>query len=170
VPILQLDMVWCYFMLRDISCLTVAGTRLERARKGFESSHGKDSARFRALQAGRQADLALYLRLELLEGVVSYHNGNFEKAQQSISSAQIKFNQLQVPDEALVLLMGMGYKERSAKRALRLTGQDVPAAVDLLVEERDRKTRRVEENLKRRDEIMEQKQYGKTPNNKAVDM
>lgn len=59
-----------------------------------------------------------------------------------------------MPDEALVLLMGMGYKERSAKRALRLTGQDVPAAVDLLVEERERKTRRVEENLKRRDEIM----------------
>ncbi|KAJ4813765.1 NEDD8 ultimate buster 1 [Rhynchospora pubera] len=170
VPMLQLDMVWCYFMLKDISCLTVAGTRLARTRKGFESSHGKDSTRFRALQAGRQADLAIYLKLELLEGVVAYHNGDFEKAQESISSAQIKFNQLQVPDEALSLLMSMGYKERSAKRALRLTGQDVQSAVGLLVEEREKKTRRIEENLQRRDEIMEQKRYGKTPNNKAVDM
>ncbi|KAJ4733140.1 NEDD8 ultimate buster 1 [Rhynchospora pubera] len=170
VPMLQLDMVWCYFMLKDISCLTVAGTRLARTRKGFQSSHGKDSTRFRALQAGRHADLAIYLRLELLEGVVAYYNGDFEKAQESISSAQIKFNQLQVPDEALSLLMSMGYKERSAKRALRLTGQDVQSAVGLLVEEREKKTRRIEENLQRRDEIMEQKRYGKTPNNKAVDM
>ncbi|KAJ3704688.1 hypothetical protein LUZ61_008393 [Rhynchospora tenuis] len=170
VPILQLDMVWCYFMLQDISCLTVAGSRLARTRKGFESSHGKDSTRFRALQAGHQADLAIYLRLELLEGVVAYHNGDFEKAQESISSAQIKFNQLQVPDEALSLLMSMGYKERSAKRALRLTGQDVQSAVGLLVEEREKKARRIEENLKRRDEIMEQMGYGKTPNNKAIDM
>jgi uncharacterized UBP type Zn finger protein len=59
-----------------------------------------------------------------------------------------------VPDEALSLLMGMGYKERSAKRALRMTGQDVQSAVDLLVQERESKTRRMEENLRRRDEIM----------------
>ena len=59
VPMLQLDIVWCYFVLRDVSCLEVAGTRLEKARVGFERSHGKDSSRFRVLQAGRQADLAM---------------------------------------------------------------------------------------------------------------
>lgn len=59
VPMLQLDIVWCYFMLRDVSRLEVAGTRLEKARSGFERSHGKDSARFRLLQAGRHADLAM---------------------------------------------------------------------------------------------------------------
>lgn len=59
VPMLQLDIVWCYFVLRDVSCLEVAGTRLEKARVGFERSHGKDSSRFRILQAGRQADLAM---------------------------------------------------------------------------------------------------------------
>jgi hypothetical protein len=59
VPMLQLDIVWCYFVLRDVSCLEVAGTRLEKARLGFEHSHGKDSTRFRILQAGRQADLAM---------------------------------------------------------------------------------------------------------------
>jgi hypothetical protein len=47
VPMLQLDIVWCYFMLRDVSCLEVTGTRLKKARLGFEHSHGKDSTRFR---------------------------------------------------------------------------------------------------------------------------
>ncbi|XP_072977800.1 uncharacterized protein [Typha angustifolia] len=170
VPILQLDIVWCYFMLRDISCLSLAGRRLVKARKGFEHSHGKDSTRFRLLQDGRHSELAIYLRLDLLEGVVAYHSGNFEEARKSLSSAQAKYMQLQVPDEALSLLMGMGYKERAAKRALRMTCQDIQSAVDFLVEERAKKARRKEENIKRQKEIMEQKKYGKTSKNKAVDL
>jgi hypothetical protein len=59
VPMLQLDIVWCYFRLRDVSRLEVAGDRLNKARLGFERSHGKDSTRFRLLQAARHADLAM---------------------------------------------------------------------------------------------------------------
>ncbi|KAJ0984792.1 hypothetical protein J5N97_003148 [Dioscorea zingiberensis] len=170
VPILQLDTVWCYFMLRDISCLSVAGVRLAKARKGFERSHGKDSTRFRLLQSGQHAELALYLRLELLEGVVAYHSGKYAESRKALDSAQAKFLQLQIPDESLSLLMNMGYKEGSAKRALRMTGQDIQSAVDFLVEERAKKLRRHQEDIQRQQEIMEQKKYGKTPLKKAVDL
>eukprot|EP00262_Sarcandra_glabra_P006040 TRINITY_DN1806_c0_g1_i1.p1 TRINITY_DN1806_c0_g1~~TRINITY_DN1806_c0_g1_i1.p1 ORF type:complete len:586 (-),score=141.30 TRINITY_DN1806_c0_g1_i1:263-1936(-) len=170
VPILQIDMVWCYFMLRDISWLSMAGVRLEKARQGIERSHGKDSTRVRLLQAGRHPEVAIYLRLELLEGVVAYHSGLFELSQKSLTSAQAKYVQLQVPDEALSMLMCMGYKEREAKRALRMSNQDVQNAVDFLIEERDRKTQRQQEDSKRQIEIMEQKSYGKTPLKKAVDL
>ncbi|RWW28125.1 hypothetical protein BHE74_00006017 [Ensete ventricosum] len=81
-------------MLQDISCLAVAGIRLENARKGFERSHGKDSTRLRLLQAGYQAELATYLRLELLEGVVAYHSGKYEEARKALSSAQAKYMQV----------------------------------------------------------------------------
>ncbi|PAN40405.1 hypothetical protein PAHAL_7G312700 [Panicum hallii] len=170
VPMLQLDIVWCYFVLRDISCLEVAGTRLEKARVGFERSHGKDSSRFRVLQSGRQADLAIYIRLELLEGVVAYHNGQTEKARGSLTSAQAKYLQLQVPDEAISMLMDMGYEARSAKRALKMTGYDIQSSVDLLCDEREKKIRRQEEDRERQREILEQMRYGKTPMNKAVDL
>ncbi|CAL9102521.1 unnamed protein product [Musa textilis] len=170
VPILQLDIVWCYFMLQDISHLAVAGIRLVKARKGFEHSHGKDSMRLRHLQAGYQAELAIYLRMELLEGVVAYHCGNFKEARKALSSAQVKYVQLQVPDEALSMLMGMGYKEKAAKRALRMTGQDVQLAVDFLVEEQARKMRRKQEDIWRQTEISEQKRYGATPRNKPVNL
>lgn len=170
VPMLQLDIVWCYFMLRDISCLSVAGERLLQARKGLEKSHGKDSSRLRLLQDARSQELAIYLRLELLEGVVFFHSGDHEKSRKALNSAQIKFNQLQVADETLSQLMNMGYKEKSAKRALRMSGQDIGSAVDFLVEERAKKNRRYEENLKRQEEIREQKMYGVTPLKKAVDI
>lgn len=59
VPILQIDMVWCYFMLRDIRWLSEAGLRLAKAREGLERSHGKDASRVRILQNGRYPELAL---------------------------------------------------------------------------------------------------------------
>ncbi|XP_050214641.1 uncharacterized protein LOC126665776 [Mercurialis annua] len=170
IPILQIDMVWCYFMLRDIAWLSVAGIRLEKARGGLERAHGKDSSRFRLLQAGRSSEISLYLRLELLEGVVAYHSGRFDKCRQFLTSAQARFLQLQVPDEALSTVMSMGFKEKDAKRALRMSNQDVGSATNFLVEEKERKAKKLEDDIRRRAEISEQKGYGKTPLEKAVDL
>ncbi|KAH1042217.1 hypothetical protein GLYMA_09G091700v4 [Glycine max] len=170
VPILQIDMVWCYFMIRDIRWLSDAGKRLEMAREGIERAHGKDSFRLRLLQVGRYPELALHLRLELLEGVVAYHIGQLEKSKKTLASARTKFIQLQVPDEALSLVMSMGFVERDAKRALRMNNQDVGGAIDFLAEEKAKKLQKREEDIRRRNEIKEQKQYGMTPLKKAVDL
>ncbi|XP_030468722.2 uncharacterized protein LOC115687340 [Syzygium oleosum] len=170
VPILQIDMVWCYFMLRDISSLSVAGIRLQKAREGIERAHGKDYSRVRLLQGGRYPEIALHLRLELLEGVVAYHSGHLDKSQKALTSAQEKFFKLQVPDESLSLVMSMGFKERDARRAIRMTNQDVGSAVDFLIEEKAKRLQKREEDMKRRQEIEEQKSYGVTPTKKPVDL
>ncbi|XP_022732035.1 NEDD8 ultimate buster 1-like isoform X2 [Durio zibethinus] len=170
VPILQIDMVWCYFLLQDISWLSVAGMRLEKAREGLERCHGKDFSRVRLLQAGCQPELALHMRLELLEGVVAYHNGQFDKSTKALTSAQAKFSQLQVPDEALSHVMSMGFKERDARRALRLNNQDIGSAVEFLFEEKAKRAQKREDDIRLRMEMMEQKQYGVTPLKKAVNL
>ncbi|CAI0629510.1 unnamed protein product [Linum tenue] len=170
IAMLQMDMVWCYFMLKDIACLSVAGVRLDKARDGFERAHGKDASRLKLLQAGNSSELAVYMRLELLEAVVAYHSGQLEKSRRYLMSAQTKYKRLQVSDEVLSVVMGMGFKENEAKRALRINNQDVERAVDFLVEERARKALKREENLKRQAEILEQKKYGVTPLKKAVDI
>ncbi|XP_015932325.1 uncharacterized protein LOC107458616 [Arachis duranensis] len=170
VPILQINMVWCYFMLRDISSLSEAGKRLEMAREGLERAHGKNLLRLRLLQGGRFPELALHLRLELLEGVVAYHSGQFEKARVALTSAKAKFARLQVSDETLSAVMQMGFKEVNAKRALRMTNQDVGGAIDLLLEEKAKKRQKQMEDIQRRNEIWEQKQYGVTPLKKPVDL
>ncbi|KAF7806461.1 NEDD8 ultimate buster 1 [Senna tora] len=170
VPILQIDMVWCYFMIRDIRWLSEAGKRLEMARAGIERAHGKDSHRLRLLQGGRYPEVALRLRLELLEGVVAYHSGMLDKSRDALTSAKAKFIQLQVPDEALSFVMSMGFKERDVKRALRMNNQDVGGAIDFLEEEKAKKIRKREEDIRRRNEIRRQKRYGLTPLKKAVDI
>ncbi|ERN14290.1 NEDD8 ultimate buster 1 [Amborella trichopoda] len=170
VPILQIDMVWCYFMLRDISWLSMAGLRLEKAREGLERSHGKNSNRVRLIQAGLRPELPIYLRLDLLEGVVAYHSGRFEQATKALTSAQASYQLLQVPDEALSLLMSMGYKENAARRAMRMSGQNVQQAIDFLIEESERKQHQKEENMIRKKELTEQRNYGMTPLKKVVNL
>ncbi|KFK39931.1 hypothetical protein AALP_AA3G308100 [Arabis alpina] len=170
IPIMEIDIVWCYFLLRDVKCLADAGVRLEKARKGLERAHGKDLSRVRLLQAGQCPELALYVRLELLEGVVAYHTGQNDKALNALKSAHAKLLQLQVPDEILSLVMGMGFQEKDAKRALRLNNQDIASSVDFLIEERAKRAQKHQDDLKRQKEILEQKKFGVTPMNKAVDM
>ncbi|XP_047944617.1 NEDD8 ultimate buster 1-like isoform X2 [Salvia hispanica] len=168
VPILQIDMVWCYFMLRDISWLSVAGIRLEKAREGIERAHGKESTRLRILQGGRYPELALHLRMELLEGVIAYHHGHLQKSKNALSSAQSRY--FQVPDDSLSFLLSMGYNDREAKRALRMNNLDVGSALDFLIEEKAKRAQKQKEDLQRQKEILEQKKYGKTPLKKAVNL
>ncbi|KAK9715138.1 hypothetical protein RND81_06G145600 [Saponaria officinalis] len=170
VPILQIDMVWCYFMLRDLNLLSAAGERLARAKKGIERAHGKDGSRVRLLHTSRCPELALYLRLELLEGVAAFHCGQLEKSREALTSAKAKFSKLQVSDEALSLLISMGYKQQEATRALKLNEQDIESAVNFLEEEKEKKAKKRADDLKRQIEIGEQKKYGKTPLGKAVDL
>jgi uncharacterized UBP type Zn finger protein len=59
-----------------------------------------------------------------------------------------------VSDEALSLVMSMGFKERDAKRALRMSNQDVGSAIDFLVEEKAKRAQKMEEDIRRRTEIM----------------
>ncbi|XP_052183356.1 uncharacterized protein LOC127795614 [Diospyros lotus] len=169
IPILQLDTVWCYFMLQDIELLSQAGMRLSKARQGIERAHGKESSRLALLQRGRP-EIALHLRMELLEGVVAYHSGQFEKSRQALTSAQTKYFQLQVPDEALSSLVGMGFKESDAKRALRINNQDVQSAVDFLVDEKAKRAQKRLDDIQRRKDIREQKRYGMTALRKPVNL
>ena len=59
-----------------------------------------------------------------------------------------------MPDEALSRVMSMGYKERDARRALRLNNQDIGSAVDFLFEEKAKSAQKREDDTQHRMEIM----------------
>lgn len=168
--LLQIDTVWCYFMQRDISCLAMAGIRLKEARKGLEHCYGANMERARVLQGGFCPEIATYTRLELLEGVVAYHTGLLEESCKALTSAQAKYQQLQVSDESLSTLLNIGFTTKQSRRALRMCGQDVQRAVEFAIEERERIAKKEEEDRQHYREIREQKSYGRTAMAKVVDM
>lgn len=73
-----------------------------------------------------------------------------------LSNYNLRCFQLQVPDEALSLVMSMSLdlKEHDAKRALRMNNQDVGAAVNFLYEEKAKIKQKQEEDRRRQHEIM----------------
>ncbi|KAG0590476.1 hypothetical protein M758_1G109800 [Ceratodon purpureus] len=170
VALLQIDTVWCLFMLRDIARLAVARERLARARDGLKRSHGPNLERLRVLQGGFCPELALYVRLELLEGVVAYHSGQADSARTSLLSAQEKFEQLQLSDEQVAALAQMGFSMKEARRSLRVSGKDASRAVEFVMNERAKAQEKIEEDNRRQEERREQKKYGKTLGGKAVDI
>lgn len=96
---LQLDIVWCYFMVRDNSSLLAAKRHLVKARKGFQEVY--------------QQDAPIYVRLELLEGVVAYHRGvayhremasdrgMFDECRDALNSAKARFDQHEIKEPKL---------------------------------------------------------------------
>ncbi|KAH7435004.1 hypothetical protein KP509_06G044600 [Ceratopteris richardii] len=169
VALLQIDIVWCYFMLKDIARIADAGKRLSQARDGLRRSHGPNLERLRILQGGFCPELAIYVRLELLEGVVAFHTGLREVAKISMASAQSKYNQLQLSDESLALLVSMGFSTRDSQRALRVSGQDVNRAIEFLTEEKRKRYARREEDRLLKKQRRELKSYGMTQSGKMVD-
>lgn len=62
--------------------------------------------------------------------------------------------QLQIPDETLSVVMGMGFHEKDAKRALRLNNKDIATSVDFLIEERAKRAQKHKDDLQRQKEIL----------------
>ncbi|KAK9947461.1 hypothetical protein M0R45_003085 [Rubus argutus] len=148
--ILQIDMVWCYFMLRDINWLSVAGIRLDKAREGLERAHGKTLLESDSFRRSLSRACTIFETGAVGRGWWRITVVRLINQGKVLTSAQEKFTQLQVPDEISFTVMSMGFRERDAKRALR----DEQPRYD----------------IRRRDEIMEQKKYGTTPLKKAVDL
>lgn len=57
-----------------------------------------------------------FVRLEALEGISAFLRQDQRTAQTSLQSALAKWQRLQVSDEALALLAGMGFSAREVRR------------------------------------------------------
>ncbi|WIA39072.1 hypothetical protein OEZ86_005216 [Tetradesmus obliquus] len=169
LAMLLLDIVWCCYKLRDVSRLGVCSERLAQARRMLAKAHGPHQERLRLLHGGFSPEQAIYVRLELLEGVVAFHSGEASAAAAHLAAAQARWQRLQLSPGALLALAEMGYAEQEAQRALRFSGGDLAAAVDFLTEQRQREQERRAERCKQRDWLREREAYGKTPSGKFVD-
>eukprot|EP01027_Heterolobosea_sp_BB2_P015955 GEZU01022782.1.p1 GENE.GEZU01022782.1~~GEZU01022782.1.p1 ORF type:complete len:307 (+),score=83.84 GEZU01022782.1:710-1630(+) len=75
--ILNLDICWCYYQLQDERFMRDAYERLRKARDSFERCYGRDLQRLRDIKGSNTGgELALYFRLNILQGVIRYHAGS----------------------------------------------------------------------------------------------
>ncbi|CAL5222997.1 g5442 [Coccomyxa viridis] len=168
--LLLMDTVWCFFQLRDEQSLAAAQERLAQARQCFARSHGPNQERIKVLHGNFCPELAMYVRLELLEGVAAYYSGNKALAQAKLKSSEQRWQQLQVSDERLAELMSMGFKSQEAKRSLRFCQGNAENAITFILEQRkaqdEQKQRAREEKRLRR----ERRGYGRSCRGEHVNM
>ncbi|PNH08776.1 NEDD8 ultimate buster 1 [Tetrabaena socialis] len=171
VPLLLLDLVWCCYKLGDVRRLAVGRERLAKARAGLARAHGPALERLRTLTGSSfSPELATYLRLEVLEGLVAYYGGeNRATAESCFRAAQAKWQRLQVSDEALAILQHMGYGLQESRRGLRFSGGDMSAAVDFIQEQRKASQERESRRQQLHDWNHERIKYGKTTGGQYVD-
>ncbi|DBA81188.1 TPA: hypothetical protein ACH3X2_007006 [Trebouxia sp. C0005] len=168
VGLLMIDIVWCYFQLRAIGQLAAGRARLDKAQGSLQRSHGPSGVRMRRLHGNFCPELAIYVRLDLLQGVAAFHSGD-SKASLHLASALSKWRRLQVSDESLATLASMGFTASQATRALRFCEGDTEQAASFAADQAQLTKKRKADHTEQKKLRREMRSYGATASGKLVD-
>mmetsp|Transcript_29360 Transcript_29360/g.71304 ORF Transcript_29360/g.71304 Transcript_29360/m.71304 type:complete len:568 (+) Transcript_29360:23-1726(+) len=112
--------------------------RLERAKGLLSALHGPNMERLAALDnAGQQR--AVYVKLQLLAGVVAYHRGDLDDARSLLHRADELCRRLTITDaddDKVAELMSLGLSSKEARAALLACDKDVHRAASHALERR----------------------------------
>ncbi|XP_029003734.1 NEDD8 ultimate buster 1 [Betta splendens] len=134
--VLQLDIVWCHRALEALSCLDDARSRLQTAEQCFLHCYGEEQERLRTIKGNTGREQVLFLRLYLLQSLLSYLEGNDSQAGDKLSKVESLYSRLHPDSDKMNQLMVLGFSEREARLALRACQGDLQEAVDHITSRR----------------------------------
>lgn len=168
--ILCLDVVWCYLCLQHVEDLPDAEERLRSSENFFQKSYGSDLQRLMAVKGSSGEELALFMRLHLLQGIVAFHQHRMEEASRLLAKAEQELQRLDIDDDKITTVMAMGFSEGETRLGLRACDGNIQNAVAHIMKRREEK----KENARRRREERKKKNLvkhlGKTSNGKNVNV
>ncbi|KAJ8374979.1 hypothetical protein SKAU_G00055590 [Synaphobranchus kaupii] len=126
--VLQLDIVWCYRALEALSCLDDGKQRLQKAESCFLKCYGEQHERLRQIKGNTGREEVLFLRLYLLQSLLSYLDGNEKQAAQTLTKVEDLYQRLCLDPNKMTQLMSMGYTEQEARLGLRACQGNVDEA------------------------------------------
>ncbi|EDX03069.2 NEDD8 ultimate buster 1 [Drosophila yakuba] len=136
--LLNLDIVWCYLCLKNVTQIPDAERRLACCSRSFRISYGENFERLYSLKGKNCPERALIMRLQLLQGVVFFHQNRRDEAFERFEAANNLLKELKINGDQLALLVEMGFEASEARMALRSCkgGNDVERAVQFIQERR----------------------------------
>jgi hypothetical protein len=166
---LSLDIAWCYFMQQKMDMLKDAAWRLSKASDFFDQSYGPMQERLITLKGGCCPEMVVYVRLYLLEAIVSYHSGNRERAAQFLIQCEQKLLEMGLEPKDVQSMEDLGFTAREARIALRAANKNLTNAVDYAMHAREAIKERQEAERLRRSERSTQRRYGRCADGSWVD-
>eukprot|EP01084_Bolivina_argentea_P026908 50028_1 len=170
--LLALDIVWCYYLNKDESNLSLAAQWLDIAQHGLECAHGKDLKRLKQIRGSDTfiPEFALYVRLNVLRALQSFYCNDLNSAHSHLLRAEMDMRKLQINDLDLVKLQSMGFHHLEARRGLRFSSGNVEQAINYIYNKRQDKEKKEREERKRLEERAIQRKYGHTQNGQFIDL
>lgn len=164
--LLHLDIVWCYLCLKQINQLPDAERRLTLCERIFRRSYGENYSRLYAVKGANCPERALIMRLQLLQGIILFHQNRRYEAHARLEAAGRTLDQLKVNPAQLATLTDMGFEPSDARVALRSTNGNVEQAVQHIQQRRERiQATRLSSNTEReQNRRLEQLQLGNGEN------
>ncbi|XP_031166301.1 NEDD8 ultimate buster 1 [Sander lucioperca] len=148
--VLQLDIVWCYRALEALSCLEDGKSRLQRAEDCFLQCYGEQQQRLLMIKGNTGREEVLFLRLYLLQSLLSYIEGNDAQARHQLSKVESLYSRLCLDSEKMSQLMVLGFTEREARLGLRACQGDLEeAAIHISNQRQEREELKQRERQKR---------------------
>ncbi|KAI3355564.1 hypothetical protein L3Q82_018391, partial [Scortum barcoo] len=148
--VLQLDIVWCYRALEALSCLDDGKSRLQRAEDCFQKCYGEQQQRLLMIKGNTGREEVLFLRLYLLQSLLSYIEGNDAQARHQLSKVESLYSRLCLDSEKMAQLMVLGFTEREARLGLRACQGDLQeAAIHISNQRQEREELKERERQKR---------------------
>ncbi|XP_057179171.1 NEDD8 ultimate buster 1 [Triplophysa rosa] len=149
--VLQLDIVWCYQLLNELSCLDDAKQRLQSAERCFQRCYGDQQSRLQQIKVHTGGEDVLFLRLYLLQSSQAYHTGDENRASLLLNKVQELYGQLCLDPEKLNQLMYLGFSDQEARLGLRACRGNIDeAALHLTQRRKEKEEMKEREREKRR--------------------
>ncbi|XP_004523948.1 NEDD8 ultimate buster 1 [Ceratitis capitata] len=137
--LINLDIVWCYLCLKNVTQLPDAQRRLNICEQSFRRSYGENMNRLIALKGNACPERALIMRLHLLQGVVLFHQNCRDEAFERLELAASELRELKIDDKAVEMLVEMGFEPHEARLGLRAGSNDIEKAIAIIHEQKEKK-------------------------------
>lgn len=152
--VLQLDIVWCYRALQALSHLDDSRQRLQQAEDCFIKCYGDRQERLLQIKGSKGGEEVLYLRLYLLQSLLSYLEGNDRRARERLTQVEELYSRLRIDTEKVDVLLSMGFTDQEARLGLRACqGQADLAAEHIIARRKEKEELRKSERKKRRQRV-----------------
>lgn len=168
--ILCLDIVWCYLCLKQVEDLPDAEERLQSSENFFKKSYGSDLERLMAVKGSSGEEVALFMKLHLLQGIVAFHQQRVQQAASLLAKAEAELQRLDIDEDKINTVMSMGFSEGETRLSLRACDGNIQNAVAHIMKRREEKKENAKKLKKERRKKRLAHHLGKTANGANVNI